>query len=230
MVPGFTNRVLSFFVNEVITVFPTKVFSKKKVTLFPYPVRSQISSLSLKEEVGDPLRVLILGGSQGSSLINKVVGEWIISEGVSSGFSYVHQTGEKDFEYFKNKYSGLENVKVFSFLKKVFDYYEWADVVIGRAGMGMVAELSVVGRASVLVPLASASDQHQLKNAQALEEKSCAVVIEEKDLSVEKLKQIFQSLTAVKISEMSLQVYKLKLGARADEMANYIYKKYLGER
>ena len=117
VVPGLTNRWLSRFVDMVIVVFDsTKAFFKtKKQIQFPFPVRSEISRITLKDQLDSSnksLRVLVLGGSQGSFVINQVVSKVITSD---TGLSFVHQTGKKEFEYLKNLYSDFENVRVFFF-------------------------------------------------------------------------------------------------------------------
>lgn len=225
VVPGLTSRWLSRFVNEVIVVFDaTKDFIRtKKCIRFPFPVRSQINKVAVKNHPDNPLRILVLGGSQGSSVINKVVSEIVIFDKALS-FSFIHQTGEKEFEFFKKKYSDCENVKVFPFLLKMHEFYEWADIVIGRAGVGTIAELSASGRAGILIPLASSSDQHQLKNAQDLKKKTAVILIEEKDFNKETLTGILKDLKhqPKKISQLSFRIHGLKIGAEADSMASYL--------
>ena len=224
-VPGLANRWLSYFVDDIIIVFDSakKQFKKRKTTLFPFPVRSSIGRISLKSKVDSPLRILVLGGSQGSSVINKIVSELITSQ-EDSIFSFVHQTGHKEFEYFKKIYSESKQVKVLPFLKDIHKFYEWANIVIGRAGTGTTSEISASGRAGILVPLVSSSDQHQLKNAQDLEKKSAAIVIEEKDLNKLKLEEILENLrnNPQKINQLSSRIHELKLGATADSIADYL--------
>lgn len=228
VIPGLTNRWLSRFVNEVIVVFDsTKIFFNiKKQIQFPFPVRSEINKICLKDQSSNPLRVLILGGSQGSFVVNKVVSEFITSDKGAS-LSFVHQTGKKEFKYFKSLYSSFENIKVFSFLHKIHDFYEWADVVIGRAGTGTISELSAVGRAGILVPLASAADEHQLRNAQDLEKKSAVILIEENKFTMESLANILEDLVnqPQKIKQLSSNIHNLKLGAEADNIAAYLFGK-----
>ncbi len=228
VVPGLANRWLSRFVDEVIVVFDsTKSFFKtKKQVQFPFPVRSQISKITMKDAPENPLQVLILGGSQGASVINKVVSEVIISN-KGLFFSFVHQTGKREFESFKKKYSDYVNVKVFPFLHDIHELYEWADIVIGRAGTGTVAELSASGRAGILVPLASSADQHQLKNALDLEEKSSVIVIRETDFNTDKLISVLEDLKSEpqKIKKLSTRIHELKLGAEADSIASYLLQK-----
>ena len=227
-VPGLANRWLSYFVDDIIIVFDSvkKKFKKRKPILFPFPVRSSISRISLKSEVDSPLRILVLGGSQGSSVINKVVSELITSQ-ENSVFSFIHQTGHKEFKYFKNIYSDAKQVKVLPFLKDIHNFYEWADVVIGRAGTGTISEISASGRAGIFIPLASSADQHQLKNARDLEKKSAAIVIEERDFNKLKLEEILENLrnNPQKIIQLSSRIHELKLGAAADSIADYLLGK-----
>lgn len=225
VVPGLANHWLSYFVDKVIVVFNStrQFFKKGKCIQFPFPVRSRISRIILKNSPDDPLRVLILGGSQGSSVISKVISEFIVS---NRDFSFVHQTGKREFSFFEKKYSDYDNVKVFPFLHQIYEFYEWADIVIGRAGTGTIAELSASSRVGVLVPLGSSADQHQLKNAQDLEKESAVIVIKETDLSKEKLKSILEDLKfhPQKIKKLSSRIHELKLGAEADSIASYLLK------
>ena len=228
VVPGLANRWLSLFVNEVIVVFDStrSFFKTRKQIQFPFPVRSQISKIAIKNSPDNPLRVLVLGGSQGSSTINKVVSKFIISN-KGLFFSFIHQTGKKEFEVFEKKYSNYVNVKVFPFLHQMHDFYEWADIVVGRAGTGTIAELSVSSRVGILVPLASSADQHQLKNALDLKERSAAIVITETDFSEEKLGNILEDLKSQpqKVKELSTRIHELKLGAEADSIASYLLQR-----
>ena len=229
IVPGLTNRFLSRIVDEAIVVFSsTKEYLKvKKQTVFPFPVRSRIARISMKNQNDSPLRVLVLGGSQGSAIINKVVSELVVSD-EAHFFSFVHQTGEKEVESLERKYLGCGNVKIFSFLDNIHKVYEWADVVIGRAGIGTIAEISSAGRAGILVPLSSSADQHQLKNAQGLEKKSAIILIEEKDFTTEKLKEVLRDLVnqPQKIKWLSSCIQELKLGSTADNISSYLLKRF----
>lgn len=242
-VPGLTTRWLSRFVNEVIFVFPatTKYLKARKQTKFPFPVRSQICSISLKEKPDQPLRILVLGGSQGSSLINKVVSEFIVSSksrslagSDTSGqvFSFIHQTGKKEFEHLKKMYSAFDGVEVFPFLWEIHKFYKWSDIVIGRAGAGSIAELSVIGRLGILVPLASSADQHQLRNAQALEKKSAITLMEEKTFNKHALSEILKAFVnhPQRIKQMSYGIHKLKLGAKADNISLYLQENYISPK
>ena len=224
IVPGLTNRWLAPFMNHIIIVFneTKKHFMKKnvdekKITLLPYPVRSQISDIPIKKNLSTPLRVLILGGSQGSSFINKIVSE-VIMTSVNQPFSFAHQTGQAQFNQLKNFYTNCKNVQVFSFLKDVHSFYEWADVVISRAGLGALAELSCIGRIGIIIPLESSADGHQLKNAQILEKEKSIIMIKQQNFSAEKLKNTLEDIinNQEETLEIAKNIHNLKLGSTAN--------------
>ena len=225
VVPGLTNRWLSYFVKEVIVIFECtkKFFKTKKQIQFPFPVRREIYNIPLKSQVNYPLKVFVLGGSQGSSTINKVVSDFILSED-GAAFSFVHQTGRQDFEELKKKYSPKKNVRVFPFLQDLSEHYAWSDVVVARAGIGTLAELSSAGRAGILIPLASAADSHQLKNAQELAQKSACILIEESQFNSQTFRDLLMDLKQHphKINQLSSSIYGLKLGTSADSIASYL--------
>jgi len=230
IIPGLSNRWLSIFVNHAIIVFDDTKKNIKKGKVFSFPTRYAIPKISLKNNPSTPLQILILGGSQGSSIINQVVSELIISEWNSqqkkSLFSFIHQTGDKEFKHFSSKYQNIENVKSFSFLYNIENCYEWADVIISRAGTGTIAEISAAGRASILVPLSSSADQHQLENAKSLKKRSATILIEEKDLNHLSLRNTLIDLVKKpqKINELSQAIHDLKLGDRPDKLSSFLLK------
>ncbi len=227
IVPGLTNRWLAPFMDHIIIVFnETKQFftkkngDEKKITQLPYPVRSQISGIPIKQNPSVPLRVLILGGSQGSFFINKVVSEVVVSS-FDQPFSFVHQTGQNQFNQLKYTYANCKNVQVFSFLKDIHTFYEWADVIISRAGLGALAELSSIGRIGIIIPLESSADGHQLKNAKTLEQKEAIIMVKQQNFSTEKLKTILEDIinNQKKPLEIAENIYNFKLGSKADLLA-----------
>lgn len=231
IIPGLANYWISYFADVVIVVFnKTKtlfntntVFKTKKIIQFPLPVHTKIYNIPIKNKPDTPLRVLILGGSQGSSVINKVVSEFIVCN-INSGFSFVHQAGEQDFNSLKKMYLNIKSVRVFSFLHTLYTFYEWADIIISRAGTGSIAEISASKRAGIFIPFRYSSNQHQLKNAQDLETKSAAIVIPEKDFNKHKLQKVLIDLkqNPYKVNKLSANIHKLNLGSVADSMSFYL--------
>ena len=255
-VPGLSNRWIAPFVDEIFLVFEEakKYFMSKGKTKYKkvsFPVRQSFVRQVRSEALSSPprqggLRVLILGGSQGSSLINTIVSELISSlaeKELKSLFSFVHQTGQKEFEHYKKLYAQFNQshpissssshdqhqyIQVFPFLHEIHKFYQWSNVVVGRAGAGFLAELSMAQRAGILIPLKNSADQHQLKNAKRLEKS--AIVIEEKDLNKESLQEILIQLeqNPAQVKDLAHRLHKLKLGAPAEELTDYLIKTYFG--
>ena len=230
-VPGFVSRVLAPFVDQIFIVFEdtracfTKILKKKekKILRFPYPLRQSILNIQKKQSLSPPLRVLILGGSQGSFFLNKEVSQ-AVKFCEDDPVSFVHQTGEKQFDFFKQAYLKFKNVQVFSFLQGVHNFYEWADLVVGRAGAGALAELSHCGRPGIIVPLESSADGHQKANAQALAKKQAVIFIEQKDFTAQVLRELLKGLIVNERQrrELSDNVHKLKLGGQARDIAVHL--------
>lgn len=222
-IPGLTNKWLSYVVDEAIIVcHGAKSYMRaKKITQLGLPVRAEINAVSVRiKPFTSPLKVLIIGGSQGSTLLNQVVSEMITSYS-QAAMSFVHQTGQKDFSILKDRYHGLQSVQVFPFLKEVHQFYDWADVVIGRAGMGMIAELSSARKAAVLIPLASSAGGHQWQNARFLERHSAALLIPQPELTVTKLFNTLESFIHApqKMYDLACNIHAMQLASSGREVA-----------
>jgi len=122
--------------------------------------------------------VLITGGSQGSRTLNRAAEEsWPLWKG---GVRLIHQTGRAAFKELEPKFKAA-NIpgEIHPFLNDMPAAFAAADVIVSRAGMGAVSELAAAGKPSILIPLPTASDQHQLRNAEALAEAGAARLIED---------------------------------------------------
>jgi UDP-N-acetylglucosamine--N-acetylmuramyl-(pentapeptide) pyrophosphoryl-undecaprenol N-acetylglucosamine transferase len=128
-------------------------------------------------------RVLIFGGSQGAHAINVAMVAAAPRLAADGGVDITHQTGERDVELVRSGYrdAGLP-ARVEPFLFAMDREMKRADVVVSRAGATTIAELTAAGRAAILIPLPTATDDHQKKNAQVLAEAGAAELIEQKDL------------------------------------------------
>jgi UDP-N-acetylglucosamine--N-acetylmuramyl-(pentapeptide) pyrophosphoryl-undecaprenol N-acetylglucosamine transferase len=128
---------------------------------------------------------LIFGGSQGAHAINVAMVEAAPQLALHpGGLAITHQTGERDLELVRDGYrrTGLA-ARVEPFLFAMDREINDADLVVCRAGATTIAELTAAGRASVLVPLPTAADDHQRKNAEVLAAAGAAEIVEQKDLS-----------------------------------------------
>lgn len=191
--PGLTNRWLSRFVRKSYIIFSDakKYLSSKQIISAGYPVRAEIEELTTKEAVSvqnKKFKILVFGGSQGSMRINEVVSELICSNPVElQDVIWIHQTGSLHFQKIKNNYLNISNVEVKEYIHNMPKYYQEADLVICRSGAGTLAELAASGKASILIPLPSAADNHQVKNAENLVRQKAAKLILQNDLTKESL-------------------------------------------
>lgn len=177
---GFTNRVLAKFARRVLVGFPGSLPREEVVG---NPVRDEIAALPSPqqrlEHRGGPMRLLVLGGSQGARALNEAVPQ-VLAQLSDAQIEVRHQCGEKlraeaDAAYAK---AGV-NASVESFIADMAGAYAWADLVVCRSGASTLAELCAAGVGSVLVPFAAAVDDHQTKNAQYLAEHGAAVLLKQ---------------------------------------------------
>ncbi len=182
--PGLANRLLSRVVDRVaLALSDTGGYFRDKAVLTGIPVREEFERIPRREHAPGMLSLLVYGGSQGSHALNEIVRRSLPELGrLGPSLTITHQTGERELEEVRRAYreAGVEG-DVRPFLEKIFDDLSRADLVLSRAGAGTVAELSVAGRAAILVPFPGAADDHQTRNAQALEKIGAAKMIREEE-------------------------------------------------
>ena len=163
------------------------------------PVRDEILNIqktlrSFPDKLKKP-RIFIMGGSQGARSINMAAPEAINLLSQDLPMEVIHDTGENDFDVVNEKYIDFGiDAEVTSFNTNIEKAYEWADLLIGRAGAMTVSETSAIGLPSILIPFPYALDNHQLFNAQFLEKKGGALIIKDKDLNPKVLAAKIQSI------------------------------------
>jgi UDP-N-acetylglucosamine--N-acetylmuramyl-(pentapeptide) pyrophosphoryl-undecaprenol N-acetylglucosamine transferase len=192
-VPGLTNRLLARVVRAAAVAFEsTQSFFGPKAFVSGNPVRPEFRDLKRAEESSaNVTRVLVFGGSQGAHAINLAMVE-AASELARNGspVRVVHQTGERDLEMVRAAYrqAGLE-ATVEPFFFDMGRQFMEADMIVSRAGATTLAEITASGRASILIPLPTATDDHQRKNAEALEAAGAAEVLLQKAMTGQVLAQ-----------------------------------------
>jgi UDP-N-acetylglucosamine--N-acetylmuramyl-(pentapeptide) pyrophosphoryl-undecaprenol N-acetylglucosamine transferase len=182
--PGFTNRVLKPFVSAAACAYEEAqaAFGAKGV-LTGNPVRGGFAALPRKAH-GEPLVLLAFGGSQGSRVLNRALVGALPHLPGPERLRLVHQTGPAMLDEVKEAYRAAgREAEVVAFLDDMERRFAAADLVLSRSGATTCAELTVAGKAAILVPFALAADDHQRTNARALEKAGAAVMLEEKDLS-----------------------------------------------
>jgi UDP-N-acetylglucosamine--N-acetylmuramyl-(pentapeptide) pyrophosphoryl-undecaprenol N-acetylglucosamine transferase len=186
--PGFTNRVLRPFVRRCACSYPeaARAFGGKGV-ITGNPVRGGFARLPAKEH-RPPYTVLVFGGSQGSRVLNRALLAALPHLPGEDRLRIVHQTGEAMRDEVASAYAAAGRAaEVLPFLDDMEARFAAADLVVSRSGATTCAELTAAGKAAVLVPFAQAADDHQRSNARALEAAGAARMVEEKDLTGERL-------------------------------------------
>ncbi|MEO5761519.1 MAG: undecaprenyldiphospho-muramoylpentapeptide beta-N-acetylglucosaminyltransferase [Vicinamibacteria bacterium] len=182
-VPGFTNRRLRRFVRHAACAFEATLshFGKKGV-LTGNPVRSSFRALPVRAHSG-PFHLLCFGGSQGSRILSEALIKALRDLPGEETLAIVHQTGLAEFEKVRKSYRDAERRgRIIPFIDDMSEAFGEADLILCRAGATTIAELKVAGKASILVPLASAADDHQTANAKALVAEGASVMISEANL------------------------------------------------
>jgi len=187
--PGLANRILGKFVDRIFLTYgeSKKWFPKENATVTGNPVRSDfVRGVRAEKEKGrEEFDLLVFGGSQGAHAINRaVMGAFTYLHDEKRHLRIIHQTGPDDFEEVEDFYRryGVK-AAVSAFIRDMAPAFREADLVICRAGATTLAELTVMGRAAVLIPFPFAVDDHQKKNALELLKAGAAVLIEEKNLT-----------------------------------------------
>jgi UDP-N-acetylglucosamine--N-acetylmuramyl-(pentapeptide) pyrophosphoryl-undecaprenol N-acetylglucosamine transferase len=199
--PGVTNRTLARIVDAAaITYEESAAFFGRKAFMAGNPVRPEFfqkdhdsselrSAYATQNSPPGTVQVLIFGGSQGAHAINVAMVEAATRLGAAvPRLAITHQTGERDLEMVRDGYgrAGLQ-ARVEPFLFTMDREMRLADVVVCRAGATTLAELTAAGRPSILIPLPTATDDHQRKNAQALAKTGAARMLEQRELTGERL-------------------------------------------
>ena len=189
---GLTNRLLARLARVVLQAFPGSFNDLANVETVGNPVREDIAAVP---EPGSrypgregPLRLLVLGGSQGALALNKTVPAALALLAADIRPVVRHQCGERTIDAARAAYDGSGiDVELTAFIDDMASAYAWADLVVCRAGALTVAELCAVGLPALFIPYPSAVDDHQTANARAMADAGAAAIIDERGLSADSL-------------------------------------------
>lgn len=215
---GLTNRLLAKIATKVCCAFPNAFQSDIAAQVVGNPLRASIVDNTISTKHNDDVikesrNVLVVGGSLGAQVLNQVApsGFAKLVENCNEDksdlpFKIWHQTGKGKHQEVIKEYSqqALDNeqFKVTDFIDDIASAYQWADVVLCRAGALTVSELAMAAKPAIFVPLPHAVDDHQTKNAQYLVSRGGAVLIKQSDLTSEllarQLKELFKEPQTLK--------------------------------
>lgn len=220
--PGWTNRVLARFVNRAAVSFEQALpYFRGKAVVTGNPVRREFFEIPAKRHEPGKLSLLIFGGSQGARAINEAMVAALPSlKKLPVELRIKHQTGPADFEKVKAGYAAAgwnEHAEVCSYIDNMMNDFAEADLVICRAGATTTAELIAAGKASIMIPFPYAADDHQRKNAEALQEAGAARMIVQQELSGERLAKEIEEVVQrpERLSQMEEASRKLARGDAA---------------
>ena len=191
-VAGTTNRLLAPLARTVMVAFPGSLPAKRNPQHTGNPVRTAITQVPAPAERfatrNGALRVLVIGGSLGARALNETLPAAVQQLASADALQLHHQTGKDDVEKVRAAYlqQGVD-ARVEAFVEDMAAAYAWADLVVCRSGALTVAELAVVGVASVLVPYPYATDDHQTGNARFLADAGAAILMPQSTLSADRL-------------------------------------------
>ena len=189
--PGLTTRWFSKKANLICAAFKTNNLSfDNKLVITGNPIRRSIISgdraIAFKVYGLDIQKntLFVFGGSQGSAILNKSI-ENIINKFDNESVQILWQTGDNDYNIYKKYNSDV--IKIVPFINDMASAYALSDLVVCRSGALTLSEVTTCGKPSILIPFAAAAGNHQMKNAETLYQAGASILIEEKDLSSNKL-------------------------------------------
>ena len=228
LVPGFANRMVARYVSAAAVHFEEtrRFFRNARIT--GVPVRKEFFNIP-ERRFSPPGSLLVFGGSQGARVLNQTMID-AIPTWKKLGISIRHQTGERDFDRIDAAYRQAEfPAQVSKFIDDMPAAFAAADLTVCRSGASTVAEITAAGKPAIFVPFPFAADDHQLKNAEALEKAGAGRLIREAALTSERLGNIISELLAspATLAEMSSNARRLshrnasqEIGEMANALAN----------
>ena len=231
-VPGLTNRLLAPVVTRAAVTYDASLtYFGKKAFVSGNPVRREfleIESDPVHDEAinASPVRVLVFGGSQGAHAINMALGEAAPQMAAAAGaIDLVCQTGQRDHAVVREAFERhAVPGRVERFIDAMDREMKAAGLVVSRAGATTLAEVTAAGRPSILIPLPTATDDHQRHNALALASAGAAEVMEQKDLTGERLAGRIVAIAGdrAKRKEMSANARRLARPRAAEDIVDAI--------
>lgn len=221
-VAGLTNRVLARIADRSLVAFPGVLPGAQHCG---NPVRTAVLEIDPPAERfagrSGPLRILVVGGSLGAAILNEVVPQALELIAPRERPAVLHQCGRGNLELVEGRYraAGVA-AEVREFIDDIDEAYADADLVVCRAGAMTIAELAVVGVASVLVPFPHAVDDHQTGNARFLSEAGAAVLVAQAELTPARLADLLRERPRAQLLQMAQAARKLARREATDCVAD----------
>lgn len=187
VIPGFANRIVARRVDAAAVHMQETCRFFRNCQVTGVPVRAEFFNIQPKTQ--GPSTLLLFGGSQGARALNRALtaaAPQLMQQ--VPGLRIVHQTGQADFDQCRSEYdhAGIQ-AEVSPFIDRMADAFSRADVLICRSGASTVAEVAAAGKPAVFIPLPTAADDHQTRNAEAFAQHDAGVLLKQPDLTPDKL-------------------------------------------
>lgn len=231
---GVTNKFLAKRAEKICVAYPDmeKFFPKNKIVFTGNPVRSDLlnENYSKKEATSffdlepDRKTLLVIGGSLGALSINKGISAGL-NELLNADIQIIWQTGKSFLEQANEKIYLLQTKRVFvsDFIYEMDKAYSAADFVVSRAGALSVSELSLVGKAAILIPYPFAAEDHQTKNAESLSTKNASLLIKDNQINDQLIDTILSlAMNEKKLGELSENIKKFAKPLAAKEIVQEV--------
>lgn len=207
--PGKATKFLAYFTDSIYISFQAtkKYFPSHSCILFDYPVRFKKDDLLIDKKKlyekynfnSEKKTILILGGSQGSILLNLIVKEYIQAyPELTKNIQFIHQTGDLDYQNYINFYNEYSiPAIVFGYHEALQDFYNLADIIISRAGAGSLFEIKFFNKPCICIPHETANTNHQIKNVIALQKENPDQfkIIKQSEFNKNSLKDVLENFT-----------------------------------
>ena len=235
--PGITNKSLAKVVDKVMLTSEdaaSRMNCKNEPVVTGLPVRGEIlraNRETARKKLNIPngkVLVLSTGGSLGAKPLNDAMIDILVKHSKDKSCYHIHSAGKNNSQMFDDlEKAGLkecENIVVRQYIDNMDECLAAADIVVGRAGASTISELLAMGKPSILIPSPYVAENHQYHNAMSLVKRGAAAIIEEKDLTSEKLLQTIDTMVADKYSlqKMSENAKKMAIVNARSSIANII--------
>lgn len=226
--PGLTTRIFSKYAKHIFIASEHArrylITNKCIVTGNPILKRHNIPIQSDPEGElklsNKTTKLLVLGGSQGSAVINQVVSDCIESL-VNQGINVIWQTGKNHYNHVKSQFLNNNSIHCFDFTNNLNKFYQLADLAISRAGALSIAELQEYRVPTIYIPLPTSAENHQYKNAKEMEELGLGILLEQSNLNK------YSLLEAINLLNSNYKVIKSKLEQIPENRAAVLVADYI---
>jgi UDP-N-acetylglucosamine--N-acetylmuramyl-(pentapeptide) pyrophosphoryl-undecaprenol N-acetylglucosamine transferase len=214
VVPGFANRMVALMASAAAVHFEQTQRWFRNAEVTGVPVRREFFDVSPRLPGAAPT-LLLFGGSQGSRALNRILVDSLpaLIQRIPE-LHIIHQTGGPEYEAITADYLKLHvSAEVSPFIANMAGAFAHADLLVCRSGASTVAEVAAAGKPAIFVPLPTATDDHQLHNAETLANQHAAMLIREPELTSERF---VETVAALIVDRARLE----EMGSRARQLAH----------